>query len=85
MLFVYSEPQIISFWMKETLIPLDLIFFDQNGQLIETHYNIQPCKVTACKTYTNKKPAQFALELAAGSAKTLGIKEGSSFSIIKPE
>ena len=71
--------------MKETLIPLDLIFFDQNGQLIELHHNIQPCEVTTCKTYTNKKPAQFALELAGGTAKKFGIKAGSGFSIIKPE
>ncbi len=85
MLFIYSEPKIISFWMKQTLIPLDLMFFDQDGQLIELHHNIQPCNVAVCKTYTNKKPAQFALELAAGSAKSLGIKEGSSFSIIESE
>ena len=85
MLFIYSKPQIISFWMKETLIPLDLIFFDANGQLIEIHHNIQPCEVTTCKTYTNKKPAQFALELAGGAAKKFGIKAGSGFSIIKPE
>lgn len=85
MLFIYPKPQTISFWMKETLIPLDLLFFDQDGQLIDSHHNIQPCKATVCKTYTNKKPAQFALELAAGTAKKIGIEEGSSFTIIKSE
>jgi len=85
MLFIYSEPQTVSFWMKETLIPLDLLFFDKDGQLIELHHNIQPCKVSACKTYTNKKPAQFALEFAAGTAKKMGIKEGSNFTIVITE
>jgi len=71
--------------MKETLIPLDLIFFDQNGQLLEIHHNLQPCEITVCKTYTNKKPAQYALELPAGTAKRLGIKKGTDFTIIKSD
>lgn len=85
MLFIYPEPRIISFWMKQTLIPLDLLYFDKDGQLIESHHNIQPCKLSNCKTYTNKKPAQFALELPAGTTKRLNIKQGNSFTVIKAE
>jgi len=83
MLFIYPEPQIISFWMKQTLIPLDLLFFDEDGQLIELHNNMQPCKATVCKTYTNKIPAQYALELAAGTATKLKFQVGNSFTIIE--
>ncbi len=83
MLFVYPEPQVISFWMKQTLIPLDLLFFDKDGQLIELHKNMQPCKAADCKTYTNKIPAQFALELAAGTATKFKFQVGNSFTIIE--
>jgi len=83
MLFVYPDSQFISFWMKQTLIPLDLLFFDKDGQLVELHHNIQPCKVTDCKIYTNTKPAQFALELAAGTATELRLQVGNNFSVIE--
>ncbi len=83
MLFIYHEPQIISFWMKQTLIPLDLLFFDKEGQLMELYRNIQPCSATTCKTYTNKNPAHFALELRAGTAKKLKLQVGNSFTIVR--
>jgi len=85
MLFIYHEPKIVSFWMKQTLIPLDLLFFDKDGQLTEVHHNIQPCVVTNCKTYTNKIPAQFALELTAGTATKLNIQIGNRFTIVEPK
>ena len=85
MLFIYHEPQIISFWMKKTLIPLDLLFFDKEGRLTELHQNIKPCPGTNCDTYTNKIPAQFALELAAGTATKFNFHVGNRFTIVPPE
>ncbi len=42
MLFVYPEPQPVSFWMRNTLIPLDLIFFDETGVIRHIHRNARP-------------------------------------------
>ncbi len=79
MLFVYDTPGTISFWMKNMFIPLDILFFDREGRLQEIIPNIQPCRKTPCKTYTNKNPAQFVLELPAGSAKKYNITVGNHF------
>ena len=79
MLFIYSEPQIISFWMKQTLIPLDILFFDSNGQLLEAFDTVPPCTTSPCKRYTNQKPSQFVLEIPAGTRKKFNIKVGDSF------
>lgn len=85
MLFIYHEPQLISFWMKQTLIPLDLLFFDKEGRLTELHQNIQPCPGSNCDTYTNKIPAQFVLELAAGTVNKFNFQVGNQFTIVAPE
>lgn len=79
MLFIYSEPKHLSFWMKETLIPLDILFFDGDGRLLEIINSAPPCKKMPCKTYKNQIPAQYVLELRAGSAKQLKLKLGDRF------
>ena len=81
MLFIYPEPQIISFWMKQTLIPLDILFFDSHGQLLETFEDIPPCKTSNCKRYTNQNPSQFVLEVPAGTTRQLKIMIGDGFEI----
>ena len=83
MLFVFPEPQIISMWMKQTLIPLDILFFDSDAQLSEIFENVPPCKLSPCKTYTNKIPARYVLELPAGSAKTDNLSPGNRLVIVK--
>ncbi len=83
MLFVYDEPQLLSFWMKETLIPLDIIFFDRDGRLLEFFSGVQPCKKEPCKTYSNRTPALYVLELPAGTAKRLKLKRGDAFQTIR--
>ncbi len=84
MLFVYDEPRIISFWMKNTLIPLDILFFDANGELLEIIPQAQPCKHFLCPTYTNKTPASFVLEIPAGSTSKHNIVPGDVFTLETP-
>lgn len=79
MLFIYPEPRIISFWMKHTLITLDILFFDSNGQLLEAFDEVPPCTISPCKKYTNQKPSQFVLEIPGGIRKKLKIVIGDSF------
>ena len=81
MLFVfpYEAPQ--SFWMKNTLIPLDILFFDKDRKLVSMQLDVPPCKADPCPTYPSGKPATYVLELAAGTVAQLGISTGDSFSL----
>ncbi len=62
MLFVFAEPQILSFWMRNTKIPLEILFFDPNGRFINAH-QMEPCKEDPCVTYESKEAALYALEV----------------------
>ncbi|HEX5340361.1 MAG TPA: DUF192 domain-containing protein [Gammaproteobacteria bacterium] len=76
MLFVYPDAQPRTFWMKNTLIPLDILFFDADKRLINISADTPPCKTTACPTYSSTAPAQYVLELNSGMAGEFGIKPG---------
>lgn len=71
MLFVYEQPSSVAFWMKNTLIPLDMIFADENGVVQSIHENAIPGDLTAIPGGDN---IQYVLELNAGVAKMLGLK-----------
>jgi uncharacterized membrane protein (UPF0127 family) len=81
MLFVYPEPATVSFWMKETQIPLDILFFDNEGQLSQLYENLPPCKRDPCETYTGTTPSAFILEIPAGSARKYGFRRGDILKI----
>lgn len=74
MLFVYEVQQPVAFWMKNTLIPLDMIFFDETGKVINVHANARPHDLTPIPS---AGPARFVLELNGGMAKRLKIDVGS--------
>lgn len=74
MLFVYEREQPVSFWMKNTLIPLDMIFADGSGVVQSVHENAVPGDLTSIPGGTN---IQFVLELNAGMARRLGIDAGT--------
>ena len=81
MLFVFSDAQPRYFWMKNTLIPLDIIFFDAHKRLVNISANTPPCKTPECPTYASAAPAQYVLELNAGMAAKLGLKPGERFTV----
>lgn len=68
MLFIYPDARIRNFWMKNTLIPLDILFFDADKRLINISANTPPCKTADCPTYASSAPAKYVLELNAGTA-----------------
>lgn len=65
MLFLFDREEVRSFWMKDTLVPLDVLFFDITGKLISTRTMV-PCDADPCHSYSSGAPAASALEMPAG-------------------
>lgn len=76
MLFRFPGEAMRSFWMKNTRIPLDIFYFDSNLQLVSVAENAQPCRSQRCPPYPSAAPAQYVLELRAGTAAELGVRPG---------
>ncbi|SFS12529.1 DUF192 domain-containing protein [Yoonia litorea] len=73
MLFVYERPQSVSFWMRNTLIPLDMIFVAPSGEVLRIHENAIPGDLTPIP---GGEGVQFVLEINGGLSSRLGIAEG---------
>lgn len=73
MLFKYPHEQELSFWMKNTYIPLDMIFLDPNMKIVGI---LKSVPVLNEERRTINKPSQYTIELLAGTADKHGIKEG---------
>ena len=65
MLFVFDGPASVAFWMKDTLIPLDIAFFGADARLTEV-MTMPVCDADPCPTYRSSRPALYALEAPAG-------------------
>lgn len=78
MLFLFDEARLPSFWMKNTLIPLDLVFLDPAGMVVDVIPEVPPCAADPCPTYSPEVPALAVLELGAGRAKAHGIEPGAT-------
>ncbi len=75
MLFVFAVENIQTFWMKDTLIPLDILFFDASGMLV-SRTKMMPCYKDPCPNFTSSAPAATALELNAGVSDMLHVGSG---------
>jgi uncharacterized membrane protein (UPF0127 family) len=74
MLFVYESAQPVAFWMRNTLIPLDMLFFDDAGRLARVHSNAKPRDETPIPGGTD---IRYVLEINGGMAESLGIGPGA--------
>ncbi len=74
MLFLYERPQRATFWMRNTLIPLDMIFMDETGTVTRVHENAVPLDET---TIDGGDGVLAVLEINGGLARAIGIAEGS--------
>ena len=75
MLFVFPREAPRSFWMKNTRIPLDILYFDAELQLVSVA-RARPCVAAPCPAYPSKGPARYVLELNAGQAEKLNLAPG---------
>ena len=81
MLFVFEREQELAFWMKNTRIPLDILYFDASRKLVSIAAGVPPCTTPQCPTYPSDGPALYALELNAGLAEKLAIRPGDELSV----
>lgn len=81
MLFVFPDLQPLTFWMKNTLVPLDILFFDDAKHLVSMQLDAQPCKADPCALYPSNRPARYALELPAGTATRIGAQVGDTLTV----
>lgn len=77
MLFVFDEEGKYSFWMKDTLIPLDMVFIDKNGIIVNI-YSAEPCAEEQCESYTPTDNAKYVLEVNKGFVDMHHINEGDA-------
>jgi len=75
MLFDFKEERAVSFWMRNTFIPLDMIFVDAAGVVKNIHVNAIPHDVTGIPS---EGPVQFVLEIPGGRSVEIGLKPGDT-------
>jgi len=76
MLFVFEKEEVYPFWMKNTLIPLDMIWMDSSNSVVFIAKNATPCKTEICPSISPGKKALYVLEINAGISDKIGIKSG---------
>ena len=74
MLFVFEKAGIHSFWMKNTLVSLDMLWLDDEKRIIHIEANVPPCREEPCPSYGPLRAARYVLELKGGVAAELGLK-----------
>ncbi|HEX2695149.1 MAG TPA: DUF192 domain-containing protein [Acidobacteriota bacterium] len=74
MLFVFEEEGLHSFWMKNTLVPLDILWLGRDRRIVHIAADVPPCKADPCPAYGPDIPASFVLELKAGEARARGLR-----------
>ena len=85
MLFVFEREDLHSFWMKNTLVELDMLWLDSERRVIHIEARVPPCREDPCPSYGPETPARYVLELRGGEAAANGIKAGDQLQFILPE
>lgn len=85
MLFVFPENVQAMFWMKNTLFPIDIIWFDQAKRIVHIEKNVPPCLQEKCPTYGPSDPVLYVLEVNAGftNANDIAIGDQATFVFVE--
>ena len=85
MLFIHDSQQPLAYWMKNTRIPLDILYFDDSRRLVSQRRDVPSCSAgDRCPPYPSRAPARYVLELNAGQAASIGLKDGTEL-ILGPD
>ena len=81
MLFTFDTPRRYAFWMRNVLIPLDILWLDRRGRVVWLVESAQPCEADPCPTYVPAEKAVFVLEVPGGFARRHGVGVGDTVTI----
>ncbi len=76
MLFAFPSESKHAFWMKDTLIPLDMIWINYSHRIVDIRTQVPPCQADPCPVYAPSQNALYVLEINAGVSETMGLKIG---------
>jgi uncharacterized membrane protein (UPF0127 family) len=78
MLFIHEREELQAYWMKNTKIALDILYFDAQRRLVSQQRDVPPCSAgDRCPPYPSSEPARYVLELNAGQAEKMALKDGT--------
>lgn len=81
MLFIHEREMPLAYWMKNTKLSLDILYFDNERKLVSQQRDVPPCSSgNRCPPYPSAAPARYVLELNAGQAARIGLKDGAEIS-----
>lgn len=81
MLFTFPYEGRHGFWMKNTIIPLDIIWIGADRKVIDIKKNAPPCKTSECPSYGPGGDAAYVLEINGGLSENMGFKKGDEVTI----
>ena len=85
MLFLFPNDNVLAFWMKNTRIPLDMIFLDSNRRIVGIVESAPPCKFDPCPSYGPNAIARYVLEVGGGQARAHGLKKDDVLQFVGTE
>jgi hypothetical protein len=78
MFFIFNSEVSNPFWMKDMLIPLDIMFIDSQNFIVYIAKNQQPCSNNSCPSISSPEPFQYVLEVNSGFCEENGVEQGYS-------
>jgi len=87
MLFTFSEPGKLTFWMKNTRMKLDMLWLDKKGTIVHIEHEVPTCerRDNLCPRYRSTGLAHYVLELKEGQSKKLKLRKGNRLTIQLPK
>ncbi len=84
MLFVFDSPEFQGIWMKNCKFPIDIVWLDQDRQVVHLAESVPPCKADPCPVYQPLRRASYVVELNAGQARREKVQLGATLSFELP-
>jgi uncharacterized membrane protein (UPF0127 family) len=84
MLFLFSEEDVHSFWMKNMRFPIDILWLDKAKRIVHLESRVPPCPQEPCPTYVPASAAAYVLELQSGCAEKHGLRLSDRLEFILP-
>ena len=81
MLFIYNEETDLSFWMKNVLIPLDIVWINSEQEVVLISENVQPCHREPCSIISPDAKVRYVLEMNSFKSREMGLRAGDKLEI----